>query len=356
MLLPLIALFTVTSGNPHSLPREQFVALYEKVQVGDSMASVRKVLGNPDDVRNPGESTENWAWGTNGHLTLPTRGSVEFDDQKRLKRIRSPLLDGRDLESDWESRGGNSPGDDPSSRRNHRSGRHVGWPTVHWKEPELVRLLRALDRIELLEKGPGFRFPSSLELIRGANLLIPLGEDKAISLLLEYDQLTESDQSVFPFELLHCLYVPKSSTKYLPAPGIGWISPPRPHDPSRVPAYPIWIQQDIPINICFGILLSGLPATVDMDVAAVRKSGVFRSRPLVPPKDVFRAVSDAERALLHTGMYSGVSPGFAGSKESLHDQVNDSLRSLLTGLVAKDQPVKPFSVRWDSRRQCYVRG
>jgi hypothetical protein len=122
---------------------------------------VRRILGPPDDVITAADrdsglrgSERIWCYGTAGHRTLPTLGSVLFEDgQARM------VCGGR----------GSPP----------RAGL--------FEEAEIRRLLRTIDGVP----EPDARAWDPLPAIRIVNALHPLGKDKALAAVGEYARVTD---------------------------------------------------------------------------------------------------------------------------------------------------------------------
>jgi hypothetical protein len=99
--LPLIfacifACFCVCQAQPpQARTRRQFVALMAQLSPEMTRDEVEAILGKPDDIRtkyDPGgirsvEAGEIWRYGTNGHLTTATLGSVYIDENGKVQGV-----------------------------------------------------------------------------------------------------------------------------------------------------------------------------------------------------------------------------------------------------------------------------
>src|SRR5215475_2619317 len=87
--LPLIfaCSFICQAQAPQARTRQQFAALMSRVSPEMTRDEVEAILGKPDDIRTKYdaggirtvETGEIWRYGTNGHLTTATLGSVYID-------------------------------------------------------------------------------------------------------------------------------------------------------------------------------------------------------------------------------------------------------------------------------------
>ncbi|RYG44928.1 hypothetical protein EON79_13810, partial [bacterium] len=138
--------------------RGEFNRSLAQVEEGMTKVEVVRILGTPDDVQMPrhrwtGRGDTVWGYGTNGHGSLPTLGHIRFMDGKVLDKpcsITDPIQ--------------NLP-----------------------SEPELRGILRSLNR----ELEPCLSF-DPLGLIRAANLLLPLGKERAIAVMIQYERLIKT--------------------------------------------------------------------------------------------------------------------------------------------------------------------
>lgn len=144
---------------PAPRSRVEFARAMANVTKGMTEQEVTALLGKPDDIKthtDPGgistsRTREIWRYGTDGHLTFPTLGSVYIDNERKAQYVF----------------GGQGKPPDPELL----------------PEEELCALLRLLDR------APSYQFGYSynpLLIIRIVNALQPLGKEKALAAIEEY--------------------------------------------------------------------------------------------------------------------------------------------------------------------------
>jgi hypothetical protein len=159
--LPLIfaCIFICQAQGPQSRTRRQFVTLMSQISTEMTREEVEAILGKPDDIRtkyDPGgvwrtQTGEIWRYGTNGHLTTATLGSVYIAEDGKVQ-----LVCGGD-------------GDPP--------------PAWMFTEEELRAILRILDDAPSYSYGWGYN-PRGV--IRAVNALQPLGKEKSLAAVAEY--------------------------------------------------------------------------------------------------------------------------------------------------------------------------
>ncbi len=329
------------------------------------MAEVRRLVGKPDEKWTAADpfpfgalDRESWGWGTNGHFSFPTMGAIEFEENNKVYGVTAPLHDGRSFVeyldfADVHRKGG----------LGREYVKKIGDPfhsfEVHWNEVELKENLRKLDRLLYPEGKFSLARPGLLELIRAANILIPLGEAKGTAALCEYDQLCRGYHgNSFIYSLIRCLYIPKSIGGFLPTPGIGAYSPDRPTNQNQIPEFPILVQDDIPFDLTMGVFLAGVPASVASDIYEVRQVGHYRTRPLVPGNDPFGSLHKAIEFIKKTDMFTQGRSSHAvipSSEIQLEDRLRRDLGQLIRTVVKPTQGVKAVPMKWDVSRQMYVR-
>ncbi len=244
--------------------RESRAAFYhamDKVQIGWSEAQVRDILGPPDDVlpsynsidREYGYGT--WYYGTNGHNTLATLGSVEFQAGKVEYVV-------------------GSHGDPPSSEL--------------ISDAELVEAMRRMYRPPGYEKGFWSR-SDSLHLVQASNLLIPKGQEKALAIIGEYTRIEADgfDEDIWLYWLVRTMFRSKLPDGVFPVPGIGLITPAPPKDRRKWPTFPVMTIDDVPFNLCRGALLMGLGEPFKEYLQKHKSEWIIRHKQLRPPDDPF---------------------------------------------------------------------
>jgi len=223
-----------------------------------SMAQVEKILGKPDDVLKPNESWETsetnltfWCYGSDKHLAPPMLGEVEFTDEKVLDSTWGNDKDYRQLVPERELRG------------------------------YLRKMVRRYD--VFLEYDP-------LWTVRTANMLLPLGKEKALFVIEQFVYVCCGPGELQPAEqvfwLLRAMFVPEQP---FPLPAIGMITPGVPKDRSDVPLFPMIVWNDIPINLITMLLLAGAPESPLKHVEYFREHGLMRTNLLKPPDDPFES-------------------------------------------------------------------
>jgi len=240
--------------------RQSFVKKLAKIKTDMPASQVIAILGKPDDIRTPVEDPQIctwrkvWCYGTNGHLTFPTLGGIFINNHSTV-----------DL-----AFGGSG---DPPSR-------------ALFDEAELRQLLRSMNRPRDAVLAPGDTMPQSpLAVIQVVNILQPLGKERALALLKEYERVripgswvegSERTEAPDLCDVLHVLFDVPKDPGYFPAPR--FYSLPSP-DSIRMPRFPVWLEGEIPFNI---VGPSGW-GTVENHLQYFRPDNVhIRARPLRP--------------------------------------------------------------------------
>jgi hypothetical protein len=175
--------------------RQQFAALMSRVSPEMTRDEVEAILGKPDDVKtkyDPGgaETGETWRYGTNGHLTTATLGSVYIDENGKVKWVHG------------------AAGDPP--------------PAWMFPEEELRTLLRILDETPSYSNGWGYN-PRSV--IRAVNALQPLGKEKALAAVAEYLRIAPGEfgapAAIGMFLVLRTLFDIPSPPGHMPVMRVG---------------------------------------------------------------------------------------------------------------------------------------
>jgi hypothetical protein len=242
--------------------RQGFVGRLSTIRPGMSAREVRSLLGEPDDVRTRldpdgwigSPAKEAWCYGTHGHLTLPTLGSVEIDRNGSVVHV-----DG---------------------------GRKEAPPAGLIQEEELREILRRLRRVE--GRGP-------LGIIHTVNTLQPLEKEKVFAVLGECDRLG-SGFGPLRDALLVLFEVPEVPG-HMPPQGIGATMPKAPKDPRLIPRFPVALEDDIPINLVWMISLRGHPLSFDKYLSEFQ-SFEIRHNPLRPtdaPLDIYHGFATRYR-------------------------------------------------------------
>jgi hypothetical protein len=257
----LVLLVLFGSSAAAAPTRSEFTAKLAKVKPGMTADQVKDLLGPPDDIKtekDPGGITaartvEVWRYGARAHLAFGTLGSVHVQADRTVQYVF----------------GG------------------AGTPYTGVAEPELRRLLETLDAVPSYD-ATGF---DPLRLIRAVNALQPLGKDKALAVISEYLRVSswlDDPGREGVFLVLRALFdVPAGK---MPPMMVGGPSPAPPKDPTALPLYPIAIVDDVPLKIVGGYMLGGDPEPPEADVAAFRKVGTMRARPLAPTPAALDAI------------------------------------------------------------------
>ncbi|MDX2093811.1 MAG: hypothetical protein SFX73_38605 [Kofleriaceae bacterium] len=247
-----LVLFLAMLSLAATPPRAEFAAKLAKVKPGMTTDRVKQILGPPDDIKteaDPGGITtartvEIWRYGAAGHLRTATLGSVHIQADRKVQYVF----------------GGK------------------GKPFTKINEPELRRLLELIDVVPSYDARL-----EPLALVRAVNALHALGKDTALDVVGEYLRVSSSlddtgRQGVFL--IMRTLFdVPGSG---MPPMRVGGPSPMPPQDPTLLPRFPIVIIGDVPLKLVQGYSLAGLPQPPEADVAAFRKVGTLRAKPLAP--------------------------------------------------------------------------
>jgi hypothetical protein len=242
----LILLLAMTSFA-HADSRVQFAAKLAQVKPGMTTAQVKKLLGAPDDIKtekDPGGITasrtvEIWRYGAVGHLKFATRGSVHIQADKKVQYVF----------------GGK------------------GTPYTAMPEDELRRLM------QLLANVPSYNDTlEPLALVRAVNALHALGKDRALDVVDEFLRVSswlDDPGREGVFLVMRVLFDPP-----MPPMMVGAAMPAP--DPKLYPHHPIVMIGDLPLKLVNGYALAGKAQDPESDVAAFRKSGTLRAKPLSP--------------------------------------------------------------------------
>ena len=245
-----------------SRDRREFALALSRVRPGTAEAEVRALLGAPDDVRterDPGgisaaRTVAVWRYGTNGHLTFGTLGTVHLQADGRVQYV---FGGGGPVASDLE-------------------------------EAELRRLMRLLDAV------PSYNGRADpLRLIQAVNALQRHGRGRALGAIEEYLRVSswlDDPGREGVFHVLRVLFEPPA--------GEGWPpmmvgAPDLAADPKLFPRHPIALVEDIPIVLVGGYVLGGQAEPPEQHVRWYRERGVLRAAPLRPPADPLGTIARA---------------------------------------------------------------
>ncbi|MHC5040048.1 MAG: hypothetical protein ACYTHM_22300 [Planctomycetota bacterium] len=258
---------SVQSGETRKaeMTRATFAAAMSKIEEGTPAAQVRALLGDPDDIRtknDPGGISacrvrEVWNYGTEGHLTVPTLGSVYIGEDGKVMYVY----------------GGKGQPPDPAV----------------FPEETLRPVLRLLGQVQALN---GYHF-NPLILIRIVNTLQPMGKTKALTAIDEYLRVSaplfdRNREGIFL--VLRALFDVPKDPGAMPVMRVGAPSPRAPEDPKRFPRFPLLLLKDVPLMMVTGYSLAGSAEPVENHVAHFRKAGRLRAQPLAPeghPLDLY---------------------------------------------------------------------
>lgn len=243
--------------------RAAFAAALATIKPGMKEEEVRRIVGAPDDVRSERDAggisaartVEVWRWGTNGHLSFGTLGTVHVQADRTVQYVF----------------GGAPP------------------VATGIAEPELRRLLRLLDAV------PSYNATCEpLRVIQAVNALQPLGKDRALAVIDEYLRVSswlDDPGREGVFLVVRALFDPPAGEK-LPVMMVGAPTP-VPADMTAAPRFPLVLVEDIPLSIVRGYMLGGQAETPEMHLRWYRAHGVLRAGPLRPPDAPLAAIERA---------------------------------------------------------------
>ena len=349
MLAPL-CLLTIHAAGAKPMSRAAFSQAMGAVKSGWTPDQVRQTLGRPDDVwpvndsklfLTPGETW--WCYGSKGHHSLPTLGSVSFQNGKVIG---------------W--RYSNAP---PSQEL-------IG-------DAELTDSLHALD----LDARDSDWCPNPAAEIRMANLLISKGKPKAIAILREFERLS------LPTSVGSSLAVAFTSPFDRPPPQ---DAPGAPYDVGIMPLVEFHVRnkefliQGVPIDLCIfhddwsGVMTANYadPTPVGHYLDKHEADLTIRTQKIVPPADPFVIYPEAaalEAPLTYQDPHNPahISPNFNSERTPVYvlaqilEMVSTVYRPFGDDEIHRDLNPSDFEryhkeflalhCHWDLSRQMYVR-
>ncbi len=248
--------------------RADFVQRMARITEGTPVAEVRRLLGEPDDVRDETDPDdisrfgvkEIWAYGTDGPRTFPTLGRIFVAGDDTVKLIVGGT--------------GSPPSPDFIS------------------EKDLRRLLGLIAAVP-----DSYEPADPLALIRAVNSLQPLGKEGALVVIEEFLRVTGDERfgrGQGLFFLLRTLFDVPTDPGYLPRPGLGLPQTGILDDRTLLPRFPITIEQDLPLSLIHGYILAGAPEPVEKHMVYFREHGQIRAHPLRPVDDPLALLAEFE--------------------------------------------------------------
>lgn len=320
------------------MARADFTRALVRVKLGMKANVVRALLGEPDDVkteRDPGgiaaaRTTAVWRYGTSGHLTFGTLGTVHIQADGTVQYV-------------FGARGAPPP-------------------DGLFTELQLRGLLRLLDAV------PSYDAPGDpLALIQAVNALQRLGRQRALAAVAEYLRVSswlDDPGREGTFLVLRALFEVPDPPGYLPAMMVGAPSPPGPADAKAAPRFPLTIVDDIPLKLVGGYSLAGQAQPPEDHLAWFQHHGILRRRPLTPPATPL-ATLDRLAGAPHTPFLVTTSLDNDAGRRLLLEQGLRLVRTVLRGplspgLVSEDawQKVKSAlgarNLVWDAATDRYA--
>jgi hypothetical protein len=333
------------SGMPPAADtRQAFAHAMSKVREGMPEGEVLAFLGKPHDVQtqtDPGgistsRTREIWKYGTEGHLTTATLGSVYIDTHGKAQYVY----------------GGRGEPPDPGSI----------------SEAELRPLLRLIDTVPSYNSG---YFYNPLHVIRVVNALQPLGKEKALAVIDEYLRVSSNFHAPARegiFLVLRVLFDVPSDPGHMPHMFVGAPVPPGPDDPKRSPRFPILLQDDVPLLLVSGYDLGGDPEAPESHVRYFREKGRLRDKVLTPTNDALGLLASWEEAAGWLHGKDGLSDGKLLIANQILRMIDSVYRRRLDvhGNILSDpddlgpewkaiqKEVEKAAVRWDAKLTRYT--
>jgi len=224
--------------------------------------------------------------------------------------------------------------------------------------------------------------------IRAANALIRMGPKRGPAMFEQYlkerwgmrvpDEIkhgpaAEFAESMFPdpnermIGLIRFMYEPPKDG-FMPVPMIGHLSPAPPKDLRKAPRYPWIVVGDIPFNMEYASMGSGLPESTVTHFQLVRRACKFRERVYRPSDDPIHALHEAtsiEAVVEATPVWEDFprTPGAAATQMELQflNLVHSVYKPLSAWNAALDgrwheveHDFAKLRVKWDSKKEDYV--
>jgi len=300
---------------------------------GWTRAEVRAEVGRPDEV----DSHGNWCYGTNGAESMATLGTVVFE----------------------------------RGRVSHVYGAEEEPPPVSViSEAGLVAGMRALFRNKQGDDRAADEDP--LRLIRAANLLIAMGQTKAIAVLDEYARISSGQfDDVWLYYLVRAAFTSKLAGGEFFLPWGGMINPIPEAQLRKWPTYPTVVIDDVPFCFTRSEIMNGFASRFEWYLLDHQNEWLLRKEPLVPPGDPFlcyrKLVSSQVWAVIAEYSQGGFSPQSTRDIErrtiaQILSLVRDVLRAPQepSGITASDfervhKRFLSLGCRWEANRQSYSR-
>ena len=328
----------VLASNQQS--RAAFGQALRRITPGMDAAAARAILGEPEDIktaRDPGgisaaNTEEVWRYGTRGHLTFGTLGTLHINRAHQVEFVFG------------------AQGDPP--------------PSGMFTEVELRSLLHKLDRVSSYDASSH----DPLTLIQAVNALQRIGKDKALAAISEY--LRVSSELDDPGRrgvslVLRTLFDPPIEPGYQPVMMVGSAAPSGGQPSKTLPRFPIALVDDIPFRLVTGYVLGGKPESPEQHLEWFRKQGIVRALPLRPkawlPDSCYYIVSQQHPVLIESKLDNDAGRRFL---------LEQCVQLIRTAVVVRPEPVKDSaqnfleitsalskvkeSLRWDSVQDQYV--
>ena len=353
-----LAAFVWMMGQVQSKPytsRLDFANRLQKVQRilnnseddHDPRAEIEALIGKPDDIWTVKDDPrfsqlhEIWCYGSNGHHTLPTLGRILLSKESGYRQ--------------WVIGATNQDPDNPN----------LPPKTSLIGEEELTASMRKIFR-EPSRFGAG---QDSLWLIQVANDLMPLGKEKAIAVLEEYDRVNNFPEAHWIFWLARVLFSSKErgylEPTTIPIRGI----PKNRHDS---PSFPILFDGDCPFSVAHLQTVIGTYFCDFREYCESNKSDwKIRTKKLRPPddpflcydtlvdsngwpqKDPFDNYMPDYKWDLMLEIFKLVRTAYAVPEFRTYNPYEDGRRAIFEGHHAEFLRLK---CHWDEKLQMYVRG
>jgi len=233
--------------------RIAFYAAISKVKEGWTKAQVSNILGEPDDIWLGNDSInyvnyghEKWCYGTSGHHTFPTLGTITFE--------------GNSVQ--FKSMGAAAP--DPASPVD---------------EAEL-RAAMTMMHPERRDVYDDYNSNDSQHLIKVANMLIGKGQTKALAILREYSRVDgDGTDGIWLRWLARIAFTTNAIN------GWDYYGP----KSREWPLYPVLIAHGVPICVFRLGQFTGKREPFYYDFMRHHKEWTLRKQPIIPPDDPFPA-------------------------------------------------------------------